>query len=90
MQDFANLTAELIAGRRGEAVQMENVRLGVKMERPDYFEGGKHHVKFLLRLLSNDEVAAPPQPLMSGIAWMARRYRLLLRNNSVAASQLSH
>ena len=41
MQDFANLTAELIAGRRGPEVQMENVRLGVKMERPDYFEGGK-------------------------------------------------
>ena len=41
MQDFANLTAELIAGRRGPEGQMENVRLGVKMERPDYFEGGK-------------------------------------------------
>lgn len=41
MQDFANLTAELIAGRRGPEVQMDNVRLGVKMERPDYFEGGK-------------------------------------------------
>ena len=39
MQDFANLTAELIAGRRGPKVQMDNVRLGVKMERPDYFEG---------------------------------------------------
>ena len=41
MQDFANLTAELIAGRRSAEVQMDPVRLGVKMERPDYFEGGK-------------------------------------------------
>ena len=41
MHDFTNLTAELIAGRRGPEVQMEKVRLGVKMERPDYFEGGK-------------------------------------------------
>ena len=41
MQDFANLTAELIAGRRRPEGQMENVRLGVKMECPDYFEGGK-------------------------------------------------
>ena len=42
MHDFANLTAELLAGRQGEpAVQMEPVRLGVKMEHPDHFEGGK-------------------------------------------------
>ena len=41
MQDFANLMAELIAGRRGPEGQMENVRLGVKMERPDYFEGAR-------------------------------------------------
>ena len=41
MQDFANLTAEIIAGRRGPEVQMENVRIGVKMERPDYFYGSK-------------------------------------------------
>ena len=41
MQDFANLAAEIIAGRRGLEVQMENVRIGVKMERPDYFYGSK-------------------------------------------------
>ena len=41
MQDFANLTAKIIAGRRGPQVQMENVRIGVKMERPDYFYGSK-------------------------------------------------
>ena len=39
MQDFANLTAELIASRRGP--EMQNVPLGIKMERPDYFEGNK-------------------------------------------------
>ena len=39
MQDFANLTAELIAAR-GPQVQGDR-RFGVKMERPEYFEGGK-------------------------------------------------
>ena len=39
VQDFANLTAELIAGRRGP--EMEGVRIGVKVERPEYFDGGK-------------------------------------------------
>ena len=39
MQDFANLTAELIASRRGP--EMQNVPLGIKMERPEYFEGNK-------------------------------------------------
>ena len=40
MQDFAQLTAQLVAAR-GPAEQGER-RFGVKMERPDYFEGGKN------------------------------------------------
>ena len=39
MQDFANLTAELIAAR-GPQVQGDR-RFGVKMERPEYFDRGK-------------------------------------------------
>ena len=39
VQDFANLTTELIAGRRGP--EMEGVRIGVKVERPEYYDGGK-------------------------------------------------
>ena len=39
MQDFAHLTADLIAVR-GPQGQGDR-RFGVKMERPDYFEGGK-------------------------------------------------
>ena len=39
MQDFAQLTAQMMAARGPEA-QGER-RFGVKMERPDYFEGGK-------------------------------------------------
>ena len=40
MQDFANLTAELITARGpgGHGGQP----FGIKMERPDYFEGGRH------------------------------------------------
>ena len=41
VQDFANLTAELIAGWRGPEIQMEGVRIRVKVERPEYFDGGK-------------------------------------------------
>ena len=39
MQDFAHLTADLIAaqGQGGQGGQ----HFGIKMERPDYFEGGK-------------------------------------------------
>ena len=39
MHVFANLTANLLAAR-GPEVQGDR-RFGVKMERPDYFEGGK-------------------------------------------------
>ena len=39
IQEFANLTAELVAGRRVPA--MEGVHIGVKVERPEYFDGGK-------------------------------------------------
>ena len=38
VRDFVNLTVELI-GRRGP--EMEGVRVGVKVERPEYFDGGK-------------------------------------------------
>ena len=40
MHDFAQLTAEMVAAR-GPEVQGER-RFGVKMERPDYFEGDRH------------------------------------------------
>ena len=41
VQDFANLTAELIAGRRGPEIQFEGMRIGVKVEKPDSYDGGK-------------------------------------------------
>ena len=41
MRDFANLTAKLTVGRRGLEAQMENVHIGVKMERLNYFNGSK-------------------------------------------------
>ena len=39
MQDFAQMTAEMVAARGSEG-QGER-RFGVKLERPDYFDGGK-------------------------------------------------
>ena len=33
-QEFANLTAELLAERRGPEVQLEGMRIGVKVEKP--------------------------------------------------------
>ena len=42
MHDFSNLTMELIAKQRGSEVQMDGKRIRVKMERSDYFDGGKN------------------------------------------------
>ena len=41
MQEFANLTAELLAGRRGPELQMEGMRMGVKVEKPKAYDGDK-------------------------------------------------
>ena len=40
-QEFANLTAELLVGRQGPEVQMEGMWIGVKVEKPDKFDGSK-------------------------------------------------
>ena len=42
VHDFANLTAELLAGRAGPAVNIGGPHMGVKMERPEAFDGSKH------------------------------------------------
>ena len=41
MREFANLTAELLAGRRGPEVQVEGMRIGVKVEKPENYDGSK-------------------------------------------------
>ena len=41
MQDFTNLIAELIAGQRGPEVQMEGMRIRVKIEKPKNYGGSK-------------------------------------------------
>ena len=40
-QEFANLTAELLAGRQGPDVQFEGMRIGVKVEKPETYSGEK-------------------------------------------------
>ena len=40
-QEFANLTAELIAGRQGPEVQFQGMRIGVKVEKPETYSGEK-------------------------------------------------
>ena len=40
-QEFANLTAELLAGRRGPEIQWDAMRMGVKVEKPDTYNGDK-------------------------------------------------
>ena len=40
-QEFVNLTAELLVGRQGLEVQMEGMWIGVKVEKPDKFDGSK-------------------------------------------------
>ena len=41
MQEFANLTAELLAGRQGPAVQLDGMRLNIKVEKPKQYDGDK-------------------------------------------------
>ena len=41
MREFANLMAELLAGRRGPEVQMDGMRIGVKIEKPENYDGSK-------------------------------------------------
>ena len=41
MQEFANLTAELLAGRQGPQAHLEGVRLNIKVEKPDTYDGDK-------------------------------------------------
>ena len=40
-QEFANLAAELIAGRQGLEVQYEGMRFSVKVEKPETYDGDK-------------------------------------------------
>ena len=40
-QEFANLTAELLAGRQGPDVQFDGMRIGVKVEKPETYSGEK-------------------------------------------------
>ena len=40
-QEFANLTAELLAGRQGPDVQLEGMRIGVKVGKPETYSGEK-------------------------------------------------
>ena len=41
MQEFNNLMAELLEGQRWPEVQFEGMRLGVKVEKPDNYDGSK-------------------------------------------------
>ena len=41
MQEVANLMAELLVGRRGLEVQMEDLRISFKVEKPNNYDGSK-------------------------------------------------
>ena len=41
MQEFANLIAELLAGRQGPQVQFQGMRFGIKVEKPASYDGDK-------------------------------------------------
>ena len=40
-QQFANLTEELLVGRRGPEVQLGGMRLSIKVEKPENYDGSK-------------------------------------------------
>ena len=41
MQEFPNLTVELLAGQKGLKVQMEGMRINIKVEKPDNYNSSK-------------------------------------------------
>ena len=41
MHEFANLMAELMAERRGPEVQLDGLRIRVKVEKPENYDGSK-------------------------------------------------
>ena len=41
MREFANLIAELLAGQRGPEVQMDGMRIRVKVKKPENYDGSK-------------------------------------------------
>ena len=41
MHEFTNLTTELLVERGGPEVQLEGMRVGVKVEKPDTYDGAK-------------------------------------------------
>ena len=43
VQDFANLIAELIAGRCRPEMQFKGMWIGVKVQKLDNYDSGKHH-----------------------------------------------
>ena len=62
-QEFANLTAELLAGRQGPKVQIEGMRLGVKVEKPNVYNGekGKDLDTWLFQLRKHLDFTTIPQ-----------------------------
>ena len=40
-QEFVNLTTKLLTGQRGPKVQLEGLRVGVKVEKPEGYDGAK-------------------------------------------------
>ena len=41
IQEFTNLAAELLAGQRGPELQLEGMWMGVKVEKPEAYDGDK-------------------------------------------------
>ena len=41
MQEFTNLTVELLVGRQGPEVHLDGMRLSVKAEKPENYDGNK-------------------------------------------------
>ena len=41
MQEFANLTTELLAGQKGPEVHFDGMRLSIKVKKPENYDGDK-------------------------------------------------
>ena len=79
MQEFANLTAELLAGRPGPEAQFQGMRIGVKVEKPETYSGEKSRDLDTWLFQVNEHLEIMTIPARGHVPYAA----LLLRGNAV-------
>ena len=83
MHDFANMTEELMAGRRGLEVQFEGMRFAVKVEKPNNYDGGKHRDIDTWLFQGQEHLNSMNIPQCGHVAYATSYYMEMLRCGGV-------